>query len=70
MFNQFIFEHDGRDLAQSDVEKDLVRMLNLKYKIHAPLRPSRVVIAGPPGSGRSAQAETLSQTFGLVNVCV
>ena len=43
-FNQFIFEHDGADMAQQDVEKDLVRMLNLRYKIDSPVRPPRVII--------------------------
>jgi adenylate kinase len=45
-------------------------MLKLRYKMDSPLRPPRIVINGPPGSGRTSQAEALSQTFGLVNVCV
>ena len=45
-------------------------MLKLRYKMDSPLRPPRIVIGGPPGSGRTAQTEALSQTFGLVNVCV
>jgi hypothetical protein len=53
-FNQFIFEHDGLEKAQSDVEKELVRMLKLRYKMDSPLRPPRIVINGPPGSGRTS----------------
>jgi len=52
-FNQFIFEHNAIDKAQSDVEKELHKMLYLRYKNGAPLRPPRVIIVGPPGSGKT-----------------
>jgi len=45
-----------------------LRMLRLRYKSDAPRRPPRVILLGPPGSGRTTQAQTLSDTFGLVNV--
>jgi pantothenate kinase len=60
VFNQFIFEHDTVDKAQSDVEKELYKMLKLKYKNDSPLRPPRIIINGPPGSGRTTQTEALS----------
>ena len=67
-FKQFIFEYNATDVAVSDVTKDLARMLRLRYKSDAPRRPPRVILLGPPGSSRSTQAQTLADTFGLVNV--
>jgi len=52
-FNQFIFEYDAIDKTTSDITKDLARMLKLRYKSDAPRRPPRVILLGPPGSGRS-----------------
>jgi hypothetical protein len=51
-FDQFIFDHDGQDKAQTDVANELKRMLSIRFKAGAPRRPSRVIILGPPGSGR------------------
>lgn len=44
-------------------------MLKLRYRNGAPRRPPRVILLGPPGSGRSTQAQLLAETFGVVNVC-
>ena len=44
--------------------------MKLRYKSDAPRRPPRIVIIGPPGSGRSTQCESLATTFGLVKVSV
>lgn len=43
-------------------------MLKLRYKSDAPRRPPRVILLGPPGSGRSTQSRSLAEKFGLVNV--
>lgn len=43
-------------------------MLKLRYKSDAPRRPPRVILLGPPGSGRSTQCRILADSFGLVNV--
>jgi len=69
-FNQFIFDHNATDKAQSDVEKELHKMLYLRYKNGAPLRPPRVIIVGPPGSGKTEQANALCETYGLVKISV
>jgi len=69
-FNQFIFEFDARDRAQSEVEKDLLKMLQLRYKNNAPRRPPRIVLLGPPGSGKSSQCQAVAETFGLVPISV
>ena len=67
-FNQFIFEHDASEKAQSDVVNDLMKLLELRYKNNAPRRPPRIIIAGPPGSGKETQAAALSRVYGLVHV--
>ena len=67
-FNQFIYEFDAQDKAQNDVSQDLAKMLKLRFKSNAPRRPPRVILVGPPGSGRSSQAKILAEMFGLVNI--
>ena len=53
---------------QNDVANDLARMLRLKFRNNAPRRPPKVMLIGPPGSGRSTQAQQVSDAFGLVCV--
>jgi adenylate kinase len=67
-FSQFIFEHDAMDKAQVDVGNELKKMLSLRFKSNAPRRPPRVIVLGPPGSGRDTQATLLAQQFGLVHI--
>lgn len=43
-------------------------MLELRYNSRAPRRPPRVVLIGPPGSGRTTQSKIIADTFGLVHV--
>lgn len=43
-------------------------MINLRFRSNAPRKPPRVILLGPPGSGRTTTAEILSKRFGLVNV--
>lgn len=68
-FNGFIYEYNAVDKPQNDVANDIARMLRIRYKNNAPRRPPRVIILGPPGSGRSTQAEVISRRYGLVHVC-
>src|SRR4051794_16455251 len=44
-------------------------MLRIRFRANAPRRPPRVVLLGPPGSGRSTQAEVIANRYGLVHVC-
>jgi SpoVK/Ycf46/Vps4 family AAA+-type ATPase len=67
-FDQFIFEHDALDKTQTDVGNELKKMLSLRFKSNAPRRPPRVIILGPPGSGRDTQAKLIAQQFGLVHI--
>jgi adenylate kinase family enzyme len=54
IFNQFIFELDCDQFsAQQEVQNEILRIMKLRYKSDAPRRPPRIVILGPPGSGRT-----------------
>lgn len=50
----------------NNIIEDLKRMVQVK--LNSPKRPPRLIILGPPGSGRSSQARVLSQKYGLVHV--
>ena len=65
-FAGFIYEYDAIDKDQNEVANDLARMLRIRYKNDAPRRPPRVIILGPPGSGRGTQANIIAKRFGLV----
>lgn len=43
-------------------------MCKLRYRNGAPRRPPRILIVGPPGSGKTEQAKKVADTFGLVNI--
>jgi adenylate kinase len=47
---------------------ELHRILGLRFKSNAPRRPPRVIIAGPPGTGKDTQAKLLAKKFGLVHI--
>lgn len=59
-FNQFIFEHVAEDKTQADVTAELKKMLELRFKQEAPKRPPRILVMGPPGSGRSTQSQIIA----------
>ena len=48
------------------VANDLKRMLSIRFRNNAPRRPPKVLLIGPPGSGRSTQAQKIADAFGLV----
>lgn len=52
-FNQFVYTMDCADKAQNEVANDLARMLSIRYRNDAPRRPPKILLIGPPGSGRS-----------------
>ena len=47
----------------------MARLLRLRFRSKAPRRPPRVILLGPPGSGRSTQAAAIAKRFGLVHIC-
>lgn len=52
-FKGFIYQIDG-DGVKEDVLNKIANMLKLKMRSNAPRRPPRILILGPPGSGRSS----------------
>jgi len=42
----------------------------VKIKLADPMRPPRIIILGPPGSGRSTQARNIAKRYGIVHVSV
>ena len=66
-FKQFIFEYDA-DRPHPDISADLFKMLKLRFHNGAPRRPPKIILLGPPGSGRSMQSGILAETFGIVHV--
>ena len=55
-FNQFVYTLDCSEKAQNEVANDLARMLRIRHRNNAPRRPPKILLIGPPGSGRSTQA--------------
>lgn len=53
-------------MSQEEIEQDLLKMI--KTKLHEPMRPPRIIILGPPGSGRSSQAKKIAKRYGIVHV--
>ena len=52
-FNQFVYTCDAGDKPQNDVANDLARMLRIRFRSNAPRRPPKVILIGPPGSGKT-----------------
>ena len=67
-FPEFIYEYDSTGKQDADVTADLSKLLNLRYKIGAPKRPPRFIMAGPPGTGKSTQAAAIAKAYGLVHI--
>lgn len=67
-FNHFVFNYDTAGNPFEQTVQDLGRLINLRFRVNAPRRPPRVIVLGPPGSGRSTTATILCKRFGLVNV--
>ena len=45
-----------------------MKMLELRFKQNAPRRPPRLIVSGPPGCGKTTQAEAVSKVYGLIHV--
>ena len=57
-YEGFLFEVDVDPANAIDTVDMLKKMIQVK--LNSPKRPPRVVILGPPGSGRATQARNLS----------
>ena len=67
-YNQFVYSKDCSGIPEDEVCSDLKRMLSIRFRNNAPRRPPKVLIIGPPGSGRSTQAQRIADAFGLINI--
>ncbi len=67
-FNQFVFTMDCSDKGSNEAANDLARMLRIRHRNNAPRRPPKVMLIGPPGCGRSTQAQMIADAFGMVCV--
>lgn len=56
IFNQFVYQYEGADKPLNDISNDLARMLRVRFRNNAPRRPPKVILLGPPGSGKTTQA--------------
>ncbi len=50
------------------VVNDIARIMKLKARSNAPRRPPRVLIVGPPGSGKTTLGAMIAQKYGLISV--
>jgi adenylate kinase family enzyme len=66
-YSKFIYEADA-DKSLEEMEQDLLKMVQLK--VSDPMRPPRVIILGPPGSGRSTQAKHIAKKYGIIHVSI
>ncbi|XP_022523359.2 adenylate kinase 8 [Astyanax mexicanus] len=56
------------DQAHVDVFAQVLTFILSRHRSSAPYTP-RILLLGPPGSGRSLQARFIAQKYGLVNIC-
>ena len=66
-YSKFLYEVDV-DKPLDEMEQDLLKMI--KIKVNDPMRPPRIIILGPPGSGRATQASNIAKRYGMVHVSV
>lgn len=62
-----ISEVDGNK-NKDVVTEEIACVMRIKSTDHVPKRAPRVLITGPPGSGRTTQAEKLAWRFNLIHV--
>lgn len=68
VFKKFLFEIDTATMEKEAVEANLICMLKLRFSKQSPRRPPKIIVQGPPGSGRTTQANILAKKFGLVKI--
>jgi adenylate kinase len=65
-FNHFVYHYDTGCNKVEQSCNELVQMMHLRFRDNAPRRPPRLIIVGPPGSGRTTLANEISRKFGMV----
>ncbi len=66
-FEGFYCEIDANQNHETIID-DMARIMKIKVKPNAPRRPPRILIVGPPGSGRSTLARLIAHRYGLIYV--
>lgn len=63
-FGNFVFNYNSNSKSQGEAANDICTMLKLRFSNstlgNAKLRVPKVFLIGPPGSGRTTQAEEMS----------
>ena len=60
-FGQFVFNVETKDKQFEEVEENILRMVRIRFSKNSPRKPPKVVVVGPPGSGRSTQAKKIAE---------
>jgi adenylate kinase len=59
---------DVEGLESPQINDELMHLVSMRPQSNAPLRPARVCVLGPLGSGRTQLAKRLAQHYGAVHV--
>merc|ERR1719420_2163888 len=67
-FRNMLRQIDATTGDDDMIYESMKKMISLRAYSNAPLRPPRVIIIGPCGSGRSTQAQMIAKHYGCVHV--
>lgn len=67
MYSGFFCEIDANK-EHDKVVDDIARIMKLRVRPNAPRRPPKILIIGPPGSGKSTIGKLIAGKYGLIYV--
>lgn len=70
VYKHSVMQLDIDSLSEEQIQSELNHLVQLRPLSNAPLRPVRVCVLGPIGSGRTTLARRLSKHYGAVHVDV
>lgn len=68
VYQHSVMQLDIDGLKDEDIASELNHLVSLRPHSNAPLRPARVCVVGPLGSGRTTLARSLAKHYGAVHV--